>query len=280
MRVQASALQTKTSLFPKTKLGKLCWSLLVGGSFLLAAPSSFAYSISHQGYEQGHMEISKEHFQATMASPTYTGKSANTTAQGASAKNSAKQGPVELSPEQKAKMQELAQTLPKMPQPILTEIARLSLNKDLLLIFGADKFYTFLGCVNCSTKEALSIWNAQGPYGSSQSPYSIWSAHNEFGNAAAQYSPWNNFGRKPPFLIDTKGNVHGVLTINRVNQHQSQGQIANFLYQNHEQIRLDPSSWFSTLFKNNTDAVLEVPETLSDNQESDLNPEVLQASRQ
>lgn len=155
----------------------------------------------------------------------------------------------------------LSQRLPPLQKPLLNEIARLSLNQDLLLIFGADEFYTFLGCVNCAPSEALSIWNPYGPYGSTNSQMSIWSTNYEFGNASAQVCPWNAFGRNPPFLIDTQGKVHGTLTLNQMNTHRNVGQVANFLYQNHEQIKLDQFGWFKSLFKDTTSPVVVIPET-------------------
>lgn len=155
----------------------------------------------------------------------------------------------------------LSQRLPPLQKPLLNEIARLSQKQDLLLIFGADEFYTFLGCVNCAPSEVLSIWNPLGPYGSTNSQISIWSTNYEFGNASAQVCPWNEFGRKPPFLIDTQGKVHGVLTINRMKEHRNTGQVASFLYKNHDQIRLDQASWFRTLFKDTTHSVVVIPET-------------------
>lgn len=149
-------------------------------------------------------------------------------------------------------------------------------NKPLLLIFGADKFYTFLGCANCAPDEALSIWNPYGPYGSHKSQYSIWSDGFEFGNASAQVSPWNPYGRQPPFLIDSMGQVHGRLSINPNSQNANRGILASFLYQNYEQIRLDPKAWFYELFSNSKHAVLTVPETqTNDQQPVEINQELL-----
>lgn len=145
-------------------------------------------------------------------------------------------------------------------QPNLTE-------RPLLLIFGADKFYTFLGCANCAPNEALSIWNPYGPYGSHKSQYSIWSDSFEFGNASAQVSPWNPYGRQPPFLIDSTGTVHGRLSLNPNSPNANRGILASFLYQNYKQIRLDPKAWFYELFSNSKHAVLTVPETQTSSQQ-------------
>lgn len=172
-------------------------------------------------------------------------------------------------------------------QPDLTNLSNLNnqpsptaqqkiTNKPLLLIFGADKFYTFLGCANCAPNEALSIWNPYGPYGSHKSQYSIWSDGFEFGNASAQVSPWNPYGRQPPFLIDSMGQVHGRLSINPNSPNANRGILASFLYQNYEQIRLDPKAWFYELFSNSKHAVLTVPETQTNDQQSvEINQELL-----
>lgn len=147
-----------------------------------------------------------------------------------------------------------------------------STTRPLLLLFGADEFHTFLGCLNCAPNEALSVWNPQGPYGSANSQYSIWSTNFEFGNESAHYCPWNAFGRRPPFIIDTTGKVHGRLSVNTMMAHRNTGILANMLYANYQQIRLAPKTWFKDFFKNSKDAILRVPETNIDaNQPIDLN---------
>lgn len=138
----------------------------------------------------------------------------------------------------------------------------------LLMIFGADKFYTFLGCVNCAPTEALSIWNPYGPYGNANSQYSIWSSNFEFGNESAQVCPWNKFGRQPPFLIDSFGKIHGRLTLNRFTQERNNGKVAQYLYANYQQIRIDPQGAYHTLFKTKQKPVLVIPETQSHPQQA------------
>lgn len=291
MRCQISAICANISAsifqFAPRKLAVygLCGLL---GSLTLNAQNSFAYSLDQPQYQQGEMEISPEHFKlanqnqespvsaSNQSSPHNSANIKDSSNRNSSTKRSSQ---IKLSSEQLQHMQKLSKTLPKMPQPILTEISRLSMKKDLLLLFGADEFYTFLGCVNCSTNEALSIWNPRGPFGSTKSKYSIWSPSYEFGNAKTQYSPWNQFGRNPPILMDTRGNVHGVLTLNQYNINQSKTATAAFLYKNFEQIRLDPTTWFKTLFKDSKNPVLDIPETVvGSTLETDLNPNALQAN--
>lgn len=84
-----------------------------------------------------------------------------------------------------------------------------------LLLFGADRNSTFLGCVTCSQFDPDSIWNDAGLHGSPYSSSSIRNPYGTFGGQFGAYSPCNPYlTTTAPILADNVGTYYGRLSIN------------------------------------------------------------------
>jgi hypothetical protein len=84
-----------------------------------------------------------------------------------------------------------------------------------LMIFGGIDHKTYLGCLNCSQYAPDSVENKDGLHGS---PYAVESLFNHYGLYGSQYSvngACNRYAVDPPVIVDSEGNYHGRLTLNR-----------------------------------------------------------------
>jgi hypothetical protein len=88
-------------------------------------------------------------------------------------------------------------------------------SSNRLLLYGGPGNATFLGCLNCSTVDAASVWNPVGRYGSPVSQNSVWNKAGQYGSSVSPYSPWNFVGPLPPIIVDSNGKVVGRLTSNQ-----------------------------------------------------------------
>jgi hypothetical protein len=82
-----------------------------------------------------------------------------------------------------------------------------------LLIFAGPDHKQFLGCLNCSADDPLSVNNTDGAYGSSNSTTSIFDNYTQFGSEYGNYSPCNEYPLDAPVIVDSQGNYYGRLTI-------------------------------------------------------------------
>jgi len=83
-----------------------------------------------------------------------------------------------------------------------------------LLLFGGSDHKTFLGCLNCSPTDSVSICNDFGKHGSSFSSQSIWNSFGAYGSTFSSESPWNSFASYPPVIVDKEGGFYGYFTSN------------------------------------------------------------------
>ena len=83
-----------------------------------------------------------------------------------------------------------------------------------LLLFGGEDHKTFLGCLNCSDKSAVSICNEYDQYGSPYRTDSIWNEYGTYGSKYRQDSPWNKYGRNAPIIVDKDGTSYGYFSAN------------------------------------------------------------------
>ena len=108
----------------------------------------------------------------------------------------------------------------------------------------------FLGALNANKYESYSIWNAYGDYGSKYSRHSIWNKYGDYGSAYSDYSPFNKYASHPPVVVDQNGNFYGYFTINIFKHKRANFDIVNIIYEYHESIRDDVSSWYNKIFYN------------------------------
>jgi len=83
-----------------------------------------------------------------------------------------------------------------------------------LLLFGDDEHKTFLGCLNCSELNEVSVCKDLGKYGSNLQTNSIWNSFGTFGSDFSPVSPWNSFGTDAPIIVDNDGKSYGYFIAN------------------------------------------------------------------
>jgi hypothetical protein len=85
--------------------------------------------------------------------------------------------------------------------------------KGKIHLYGGRNEDVYLGCLNCSSDDQLSVWSMDGVYGLNGET-SIWNEYNIYGGILSQYSPWNNIASNPPIIVDFDGNFYGYFTKN------------------------------------------------------------------
>ena len=91
-----------------------------------------------------------------------------------------------------------------------------------LLLFGGRDHDVFLGCLNCSRLETVSVCNRFGEKGSRFSSKSIWNRLGDYGSRLSHLSPWNKLAPYPPVVVDRDGSFYGYFTANRVDPTRTQ----------------------------------------------------------
>lgn len=81
-------------------------------------------------------------------------------------------------------------------------------------IFGGTDGRTYLGCLNCSARDVDSILNPDSPYANPSRPDSMFNHKGRFGASVSATSPCDAMAYDPPYVVDSKGNVYGTLTVN------------------------------------------------------------------
>lgn len=117
-----------------------------------------------------------------------------------------------------------------------------------LLLYGGAQLDHFLGCINCTPKYSISIWNSKGPYGSFRGDFSLWNVLFEYGNVKSRLSPWNTFASNPPAVIDPAGKFYGFLTTNNSISVQFDNNFTKTLFMDYKDISLNPQRWFEKTF--------------------------------
>ena len=107
-----------------------------------------------------------------------------------------------------------------------------SLQAQMLLIYGGSDHDVFLGKLNADSYDSESIWNEYGTYGSKYSSKSI----------------WNEYASTPPVVVDSRGNFYGYLTANEFISQRYSSRLVDFICRHYKQIRDDLSSWYNELF--------------------------------
>ncbi len=82
------------------------------------------------------------------------------------------------------------------------------------------KIYTydrkkFLGTINFNKYDLDSLANKYGTYGSQYSQDSIFNKYGNYGSQYNEQSPFNKYTSTPPVIINTNGNIIGILTSNK-----------------------------------------------------------------
>ena len=91
-------------------------------------------------------------------------------------------------------------------------------------IYGGVSHKTYLGCISCSSNDQLSIWNANGVYGKTQSimavdnTENIWNIISPFGSKTSNLSPWCKTASNPPAIVDFDGKFYGYFTANQTKE--------------------------------------------------------------
>ncbi len=135
---------------------------------------------------------------------------------------------------------------------ITTIVLLLSMSKSFsqtLHIYGGQNNETYLGCINCNTLDANSIWNEYGTYGNSYNSQCIWNEYGTYGNEYGNYCPWNSYATDPPIIVDENGNFYGYLTVNDNKSNRANFVLALTLYQYYDLIRDNVSKWYSKIFQ-------------------------------
>lgn len=114
---------------------------------------------------------------------------------------------------------------------------------------GGNNNDVYLGCLNCDSYQANSIWNEYGTYGSSYNTNSIWNEYGTYGSEYNNFSPWNSYSSSPPVVVDKDGNFYGHFTINEYTSKRADFQLALTNYEYHEFIRDDVEKWYSKIFE-------------------------------
>lgn len=117
-----------------------------------------------------------------------------------------------------------------------------------LHLYGGQTHDDYLGCLNCSSYDANSIWNEYGTYGSSFSSESIWNEYGTYGNEYSSYSPWNEYTSTPPVVVDNDGNFYGYFTVNEYKTKRADFELALVIYRYHDLIKDDVSDWHDRIF--------------------------------
>ena len=106
----------------------------------------------------------------------------------------------------------------KLQKISLLSLLFLSINSfaaPAYLLFGGDNHDKFLGCLNCSKYDKLSIWNKYGDFGSKYNSDSIWNKYGTYGSKYSSESPWNKYSTNGPVIVDNAGNFYGKFTTNK-----------------------------------------------------------------
>lgn len=124
-----------------------------------------------------------------------------------------------------------------------------ALAQKTLHIYGGVDHDQYLGCLNCTSYDANSIWNSYGKYGNSYNAGSIWNSYGTYGNSYNALSPFNDYGQNPPVVVDKDGNFYGYLTTNAGHDKRCSMQLATIIYEHWKEIQQDVSGWYEKIFK-------------------------------
>lgn len=83
-----------------------------------------------------------------------------------------------------------------------------------LYLIGADG--QFLGKLTTNEFDSDSVFNEFGRYGSKFSSTSIFNEFGKYGSKFSRLSAFNELATDPPYIIDSKGNLLGYLTLNNL----------------------------------------------------------------
>lgn len=117
-----------------------------------------------------------------------------------------------------------------------------------LHIYSGSSHDVYLGCLNCSSSAANSIWNENGKYGNRYNPLSIWNEYGEYGNEYNPYCPWNEYSTTPPIIVDNAGGFYGYFTINEYKAKRANFGLVITIYKNYQKIREDVDDWYNKIF--------------------------------
>jgi hypothetical protein len=105
-----------------------------------------------------------------------------------------------------------------------------------LLLFGGQDHKKFLGCLNCPSLSANSVWNQFGQYGSPFNGDSIWNQYGPWGSPYNNESPWNAYSTTPPVIVDNDGKFYGYFTANQFMAGRTQISWAVWLLDHHDYV--------------------------------------------
>lgn len=122
-------------------------------------------------------------------------------------------------------------------------------HSQTLHLYGGSSHDVYLGCINCNSYDANSIWNVYGAYGNSYNSNSIWNEYGTYGNQYSSYSPWNSYSSNAPVIVDSEGGFYGYLTVNKHKAKRANFSLAETLCEYYEYIREDVSDWYDKIFE-------------------------------
>ena len=82
-----------------------------------------------------------------------------------------------------------------------------------ILVFGGAEQDVYLGCLNCSPYDKDSVNYPYGRYGFKHSGLSIFNAEGLYGSTLSRYSPCNPGATFPPMLKNENGDTFGRLVL-------------------------------------------------------------------
>lgn len=85
---------------------------------------------------------------------------------------------------------------------------------SMLLLYGGPAHDVFLGCYTCERTDQNSVFNPDGPYGSTHNERSIWNRQGPYGGRTSDFSPWNPHAVHPPLILDENDRAHGFFSAN------------------------------------------------------------------
>lgn len=134
---------------------------------------------------------------------------------------------------------------------------------------GTNGHDIYLGCLNCSAYDELSVWNGQGKYGLKSfffgSDDNIWNDESKFGSSSGSYSPWSSYAGYPPAIVDFYGEFYGYFTGNKNKELKIEYELFTYIIENHTYIKKNYSS-FGACFREDGSFDVNLWERILDNE--------------
>lgn len=96
-------------------------------------------------------------------------------------------------------------------------LAQAQAQNKRLMLFGGQGHKEFLGCLNCPSTDAKSVWNQHSTHGF-ENTYGTWSSYGNYANTYSGFSMCNEYASDPPVIVDMEGSFYGRMTVSEYKQ--------------------------------------------------------------